>query len=77
MSKKTKAFVYQLISFAILFIIARYLVDKYTYLTGFWIPVTAFAIGTILAPQFQAIKTNTGEKLFMKWIFFKGIKEVK
>ncbi|MBN9283018.1 hypothetical protein [Flavobacterium sp.] len=45
-------------------------------LTG-WIPVTAFVVSTLLAPKFQAVKTNDGEKLFMKWIFIKGIREIK
>jgi hypothetical protein len=49
---------------------------KYTQLTGIWIPMTAFVVGTILSPQFQAVKTKDGEKLFMKWIFMKGIKEI-
>lgn len=77
MTLKTKAFIYQLLSFAVLFIIFRFLIDAYTNLQGFWIPLTAFVIGTILSPQFQAIKTNDGEKLFMKWIFMKGIKQIK
>lgn len=77
MTLKTKAFIYQLLSFAALFIIFRFLIDAYTNLQGFWIPLTAFVIGTILSPQFQAIKTNEGEKLFMKWIFMKGIKQIK
>jgi hypothetical protein len=46
-------------------------------LTGFWIPITAFIVSTLLAPKFQAVKTNDGEKLFMKWLFIKGIKEIK
>jgi hypothetical protein len=36
----------------------------------------AFVIGTILAPKFQAVNTKDGEKLFMKWLFVKGVKEV-
>jgi hypothetical protein len=40
------------------------------------LPVTAFIVGTILAPKFQAIKTQEGEKIFMKWIFIKGIKQL-
>jgi hypothetical protein len=72
-----RAFIYQLISFAILFIGFRYLVEKYTNLSGFWIPTTAFVIGTILAPKFQAAKTKDGEKLFMKWLFVRGIKVIK
>jgi len=77
MSLKTKAFIYQLLSFAVLFIAFRFIIAAYTNLSGFWIPLTAFIIGTILSPQFQAVKTNDGEKLFMKWIFMKGIKQIK
>ncbi len=77
MSLKTKAFIYQLLSFAVLFIGFRFLIATYTNLSGFWIPLTAFIVGTILSPQFQAVKTNDGEKLFMRWIFMKGIKQIK
>ena len=71
-----RAFLYQLGCCAILFISVRYIVAHYTNLTSFWIPLTAFIIGTIIAPKFQAVKTKDGEKLFMKWIFMKGIKEI-
>lgn len=77
MSKlQLRAFLYQLGTFAILFIAFRFLIDAYTGLTGIWIPMTAFVIGTIVGPKFQAVKTKDGEKLFMKWIFIKGIKEI-
>jgi len=46
-------------------------------LQGLWIAATSFVISTILAPKFQAVKTNEGEKLFMKWIFFKDLREIK
>ncbi len=77
MSLKTKAFIYQFLGFAILFIAARFLLDEYSSLSGFWLPATAFVIGTLLAPKFQVINTNQGQKMFMKWMFIKGIKEVK
>lgn len=77
MSKKTKAFVYQLVCFALLFIPLRFILDIYTGLTGYWIPITAFVIATLLAPKFQAIRTNQGEKLYLKWMFIKGFKEIK
>jgi hypothetical protein len=44
--------------------------------TLYWIPVTAFFVGTIVSPKFQAIKSKDGEKLFMKWVFMKGVKEI-
>jgi hypothetical protein len=74
---QVKAFVFQLLCFATLFILFRYLIEHYTNLTGLWIQFTAFAVGTLLAPKFQAVKTNDGEKLFMKWMFIRGIKEIK
>lgn len=77
MSKKTKALLYNLICFALLFIIVRFLLASFTHLNGFWLPITAFVIGTILAPKFQAISSPKGEKIFMSWIFTKGIKEIK
>jgi hypothetical protein len=77
MSKKTKALVYQFLCFAVFFIALRFIVDAYSSLTGFWIPVTAAVVSTILSPQFQAVKTNDGEKLFIRWIFMKGVKEIK
>ena len=74
--KQVQAFVYQLASFTVLFIAARYAIDQYTNLTGIWIPLTAFVIGTLVAPKFQAVKTKDGEKLYMKWLFIKGFKEI-
>ncbi|MBE8723914.1 hypothetical protein [Flavobacterium hungaricum] len=77
MSKlQIRAFLYQLGCFAILFITFRFIIASYTGLTGFWIPLTAFVIGTIIGPKFQAARTKDGEKLFMKWIFIKGIREI-
>lgn len=76
MSKKVKAFLYNLICFAILFILFRFLTEKYTNLTGLFIPITAFVVGTLTAPKFQAVQTPDGEKIFMRWLFLKGIREV-
>jgi hypothetical protein len=45
-------------------------VERYTGLTDFLI-LTAFIVGTILSPKFKAVKTEDGEKLFMKWILSK------
>ncbi len=72
-----RAFVYQLICFSILFILFRYLIGEFFNLTGLWVPFLAFIIGTVLSPKFMAVKTKEGEKLFMKWLFIKGIREVK
>ena len=75
-SKKIQAFILQLLCFATLFIATRFLVEKYTMLQGFWIPFSAFVVGTIFAPKFLATTTQDGEKLYMRWIFMKGMIEV-
>jgi hypothetical protein len=77
MSKTIKSFLFNLLGFAILFIGLRYFLLDYTGITGIWKPLISFGIATLLAPKFQVVKTNDGEKLFMKWIFIKGVKEVK
>lgn len=69
-----RALLYQMGCFGVLYLTSRYLIGHYTALTGLWVSITAFVIGTILVPQFQAIKTKDGEKLFMKWIFIKGVR---
>jgi hypothetical protein len=74
---QVKAFVLQLICFATLFILSKFLIEKYSYLTGFYIPISAFVISTLISPKFQAIKTHHGEKIYMKWLFIKGVKEIE
>jgi hypothetical protein len=76
MKLKTKAIIYQLVSFLIFFLPLRYAISELTHLTGFWIPLTAFVITTIVSPKFQSIRTQEGEKLYMKWFFIKGLKEL-
>jgi hypothetical protein len=77
MSKKTKAFLYNLLGFSFFYIISYFLVMTFGALQGLWIAATSFVISTLLAPKFQVVKTNEGEKLFMKWIFIKGLREIK
>lgn len=77
MSKKTKAFFYNFLSFTVIYIPALYILKSITNLEGFVLSITAFVISLVLGPKFQYLKTNDGEKIFMKWIFVKGIKEVK
>lgn len=77
MSKKTKAFLFNLLGFSFFYIISYFVVMTFGVLQGLWIAVTSFVISTILAPKFQTVNTNEGEKLFMKWIFIKGLRELK
>ena len=77
MSKKVKAFLYNFFGFVVIYIPTLYLVNIFTHLNGIWIPMTAFMVALLLAPKFQAIKTHSGEKIYMKWLFIKGVKEIK
>lgn len=77
MSLKTKSILYQFISFAVLFIVARLLLSSYANLSDIWLPITSAIIATILAPQFKVVQTNDGEQLMMRWIFIKGVKTLK
>lgn len=77
MSKKTKAFIFNLLGFSFFYIISYFVVMTFGVLEGLWIAATSFVISTLLAPKFQAVKTNEGEKLFMKWMFIKGLREIK
>jgi hypothetical protein len=75
MTNKQKALLYNLICFAALFIIVRLLLGIYSGLSGVWLPLTSFVVSTILAPKFTAVSTLDGDKIFMKWMFIKGIKK--
>ncbi|MBC7524238.1 MAG: hypothetical protein H7239_07355 [Flavobacterium sp.] len=77
MSKKTKAFLFQLLSFAVYFIGFIFIFKQFLHFEDIYIKILAFVAGTILAPKFQAVITKDGEKLYMKWIFLKGIREIK
>ena len=77
MSKKVKSFIYNFLGFSVFYIPAYLLVMNYSHLQGLWIAGTAFMVSLILAPKFQAVKTHDGEKIFMKWLFISGVKEVK
>lgn len=76
MQLKTKSFLYQLLSFVIVFLPFRIMLDKFTSLEGILPSIISFVITLFLAPKFQVVKTNQGEKLFMKWIFKKGVQEL-
>lgn len=78
MATKTKAFLFNFICFGLIFVTLRLGVMNYFF------PEASPAVGAIasgiiaifISPRFAAIPTDTGEKLFMKWIFVKGIKKI-
>lgn len=76
MSAKTKIFIYQFISFAIVFIPLRYLITWLAQSDGIWIPFLAFVLTLFIAPKFQLVQTKEGSKIWMKWFFSKNRKEL-
>jgi hypothetical protein len=77
MKKSHKALLYNFLGFAPIFLLLYYLLGTFTGLTGLWVPAVSFIATTLLAPKFQAVKHMGEEKIFMGWLFFKGVKEVK
>lgn len=76
MSKKNKAFIYQLLSFTIFFIGCIFLFKQFLPFKDFYIKLISFVVATVLAPKFKAIQTKEGEKLLVKIIFVKELKEI-
>lgn len=77
MKPTTKALVYNFACFAALYLLMYFLIVSFTHLTGWMKPLTAAVAASLLAPKFQAVKTSAGEKVFMKWVFVKGVKEIR
>jgi hypothetical protein len=77
MSPKIKALVYNFFGFAPIYFLGYFLIGQFTSITGFAIPAIAAFTSIILAPKFQVVKTQTGDRLFMKWLFIKGVREIK
>ncbi|MEM6721821.1 MAG: hypothetical protein AAF611_21010 [Bacteroidota bacterium] len=78
MAPKTKALIFNFITFASLFLILRYLILGYVIpVDGLWLAVISAVIASILAPKFFVVKNDKGEeKLVLKMIFSKGVKEL-
>lgn len=77
MSKKTKAFLYNLAGFIAFYLPTLLIGAKVFKLEGFAPKIIAFVVSIVLAPKFQYMKTAEGDKIFMKWLFIKGIKEIE
>jgi hypothetical protein len=77
MKKSHKALLYNFLGFAPVFLILYYVVLEFTGLIGLWVPLVSFVGTTLLSPKFQSVKQMGEEKIFMSWLFIKGIKEVK
>ncbi|PWL37509.1 hypothetical protein DKG77_14450 [Flagellimonas aquimarina] len=76
MRPKHKALLFNFIAFVVLFLIARLVLGYYLPINPIFLAVTSAIIANVLAPKFGAIQTDDGEKVLMKWIFIKGMREI-
>lgn len=77
MKAKNKALLYNFLGFAIFFLIIRLVLGYFAAdLNRILLAVIPAALATILAPKFGVVKTQSKEKVMMKWLFMKGVKEV-
>lgn len=76
MKPKHKALLFNFIAFVALFLIIRLTLGYYIPITSVYLAVISAIVATILAPKFGVVKTNDSEKVLMKWIFIKGMREI-
>lgn len=76
MKPRYKAFLFNFIGFAVLFIIIRSVMWFLISSDSIFLAIVAAILASVLSPKFAVTRTKEGEKLFMKWIFIKGIKEL-
>lgn len=77
MKPQTKGLLYNFIGFGFFFIPFYYLIDHFSWFSSIWTGIAAAVAASILAPKFQTVRTAQGQKLFMSWLFLKGIREIK
>ncbi|WP_340202761.1 hypothetical protein [Ascidiimonas sp. W6] len=77
MKPKYKALAYNFIGFAILFLAARFTLGHFLPINRIFLAVTSAIIANVVAPKFGVVKNEDGEKILMKWIFIKGLRELK
>ncbi|MFK7750265.1 MAG: hypothetical protein AB8B65_17880 [Kordia sp.] len=76
MTPKTKALVFNLIAFAILFLAFRFTIGAIIKGDMFWLSLISAVIASVLAPKFLVVAEDGKEKMFMKTIFSKNVKEL-
>lgn len=75
MTKTIKVLLVQFACFACLFLLGK-LILTFTDVTGIVNAVICAVFATVFAPQFKVFKTADGEKVYMRWLFSKKVKEL-
>ncbi len=76
MKPKYKALIFNFIGFAFIFLTVRFTLGYFLVFSHLLMALVAAIAATILAPKFMAVQNPKARKVFMKWIFIRGIREV-
>ena len=76
MNLKTKVLIYNFIGFASLFILFRFTLYHILPLSGLWLGILCAVLSSILSPKFTVQSHKGKDKIFLKWLFIKGVKEL-
>ena len=74
---KAKALLYNFIGFTFFFLVLRYLSVFVVAEVPIYMVVIAAVLSNFLSPKFGVVETEKGMKMMMKWIFIKGLREIK
>ncbi|MDO4782228.1 MAG: hypothetical protein Q4A09_03300 [Capnocytophaga felis] len=77
MRPKTKAFLFNFVCFGVIFIAIRLGINYFLpELKHLFASLISGLATIIVSPRFVAVPTDRGEKLFVKWIFLKGVRKI-
>ncbi|RRQ48963.1 hypothetical protein DZC72_15030 [Maribacter algicola] len=76
MGFKQKALLYNFFAFAAVFLLLRFGLPYVLAINPLYVSLVSAVLAMILAPKFAVARVDGSEKLMMKWIFFKGFKEL-
>ena len=74
MKLKYKVLIYNFLSFAVLFVLFRYILYVSISMNSLYLSAIAAIAASILAPKFAITRIEGIEKIVMKWVFIKGFK---
>jgi hypothetical protein len=72
-----KAVLYQFLCFAVIFLGCRWLLVSYAGIGTIAVLALSFIAATLFSPFFKVERTRDGDKLYMKWIFVKGVRQIR
>jgi len=75
-NKNLKALLYNFLGFASFYIPAYFIAQYFFPKNSMLIPLVSFIFALLLAPKFQYALVENQPKIFMRWVFSKGVKDV-